>query len=205
LGWSLVAGRWSTLEAQLLISQCSFQPIINSMILATIVYTRSCGAPCSGKLRCLRTARRQRNTTAAAGGPKNPEHIRQRRARAAQRRERPRAKKPKPKQVSIVTAPPSVEVEKVLQTSAPALKPWWSTFIGHLEGVWAGKCAAFNPATAQMEPLSIDQDNMKIKELHTMVTETVCVPKLYSAILWAAHQWRAMYALGSTSPRFEPS
>lgn len=112
-----------------------------------------------------------------AGGKKNPEHKRRRKKRGASRKQADvpanGAARESPKTLPLVTGPPLIQTNHILQPASPALDPWWSTFIGHVEGVWAGKCAAFNMADGKMEPMMIAGDNIKIKELHTRVIEAV--------------------------------
>lgn len=120
------------------------------------------------------------STCTFAGGKKNPEHKGRRKRRGGARKTaggnsngaRPKA----PKKLPLVTGPPKIETQSVLQAVAPTLDPWWSTFVSHVEGVWAGKCAAFNMADGKMEPMMIEGDNIKIKELHTRVREAVRFP-----------------------------
>lgn len=117
------------------------------------------------------------STCAFAGGKKNPEHKRRRKKRGALQKQTGAvgngAARVSPKKLPLVTGPPLIETHRILQAASPALDPWWSTFIGHVEGVWAGKCAAFNMADGKMEPMMIAGDNIKIKELHTRVVEAV--------------------------------
>jgi hypothetical protein len=113
-----------------------------------------------------------------AGGKKNPEHKRRRKKRGDSQSGADASTNGsaavKRKKLPLVTGPPRIATGRILQAETPALDPWWSTFIGHVEGVWAGKCAAFNMADGKMEPMMLAGDNVKIKELHTRVIEKVC-------------------------------
>lgn len=123
-------------------------------------------------------------TRVHAGGKKNPEHKRKKRGHKPPRKKEAKSQQPAP--LPAVTAPPEVSTLKVLQASLPALDPWWSTFVGHSSGVWAGKCGAFNMADGSLEPMTLEGDNIEIKELHTRVVEGVC------SLLKQAHlTWRA--------------
>lgn len=121
----------------------------------------------------LRRHQYRSSTCTFAGGRKNPEHKRRRKKRAPRKEADASSNGGARTKLPLVTGPPTVQTERVIQASAPALDPWWSTFIGHVEGVWAGKCAAFNMADGKMEPMMIAGDNVKIKELHTRVIESV--------------------------------
>eukprot|EP00892_Ulva_mutabilis_P006349 jgi/Ulvmu1/4086/UM019_0065.1 len=109
------------------------------------------------------------STRVGAGGKRNPEHRRKRRGRRPPPQKEAQSHKPAP--LPAVTAPPVVSTTEVLQASLPALDPWWSTFIGHSAGVWAGKCGAFNMADGCLETMTLEGDNISVKELHTRVKE----------------------------------
>lgn len=72
-----------------------------------------------------------------------------------------------------MTGAPDVKATALLQPSAVALEPWWSTFCGHTEGVWCGKYCAFHIPSAELEPLTLDAERKKHLELFTHVTEEV--------------------------------
>lgn len=162
--------------------------------MATIAAVLS-RAPFSECTPSVRVQERRSSVCTFAGGKKNPEHKRRHnyKRRGAPQKEADAstngAAPVRPNKLSLVTGPPVIETERVLQAAAPALDPWWSTFIGHMEGVWAGKCAAFNMADGKMEPMTIEGDNIKIKELHTRVIEAVrCpCPACYRATVSVSH------------------
>jgi hypothetical protein len=134
-------------------------------------------APVTSSTPKVQWHQRRSRTRTYAGGKKNFEHKRRRKKRAATGKQEGAnsngATPTRPKKLPLVTGPPTIRTERVIQPVAPALDPWWSTFVGHVEGVWAGKCAAFNLADGKMEPMMIAGDNVKIKELHTRVIEAV--------------------------------
>jgi hypothetical protein len=75
---------------------------------------------------------------------------------------------------TYVTKPPRIAHAKVLQASAQALEPWWSTFCGHTEGVWCGKFASFALNDAELEPLTMMKKGKEVVyEMHSRVTEQV--------------------------------
>lgn len=125
-------------------------------------------------------------TRVHAGGKKNPEHKRKKSGRKPLRKREAQRHKPAP--LPAVTAPPAITTSKVLQVSLPALDPWWNTFVGHSLGVWAGKCGAFNMADSSLEPMTIEGDNIEVKELHTRVMEMVgsSLPQMLS---YVAHRF----------------
>ena len=72
----------------------------------------------------------------------------------------------------FISGCPGVRETEVLQPSAAALTPWWSTFLGHSEGVWCGKLGSFNLADGKLEPVYLEE-NEKLKEMYTRVVEQV--------------------------------
>ncbi|XP_015938822.1 uncharacterized protein LOC107464421 [Arachis duranensis] len=68
----------------------------------------------------------------------------------------------------IVTGAMLVEVETVLQTQEPVIKPIWNTFASSLSGIWKGVGAVFSPITAEMEPIEIGNKNENLYDCYTL-------------------------------------
>ncbi|KAF3787634.1 hypothetical protein EJ110_NYTH22733 [Nymphaea thermarum] len=61
-----------------------------------------------------------------------------------------------------------VEVETVLQTQEPVIRPLWDTFLSSVSGIWKGVGAVFSPITACMEPVGIDNKNENLYDCYTL-------------------------------------
>ncbi|CAN6486739.1 unnamed protein product [Victoria cruziana] len=61
-----------------------------------------------------------------------------------------------------------MEVETVLQTQEPVIKPAWDTFLSSVSGIWKGVGAVFSPITACMEPIGIDNKNGNLYDCYTL-------------------------------------
>ncbi|KAK4782913.1 hypothetical protein SAY86_007287 [Trapa natans] len=61
-----------------------------------------------------------------------------------------------------------MDVETVLQTQEPVIKPAWNTFASSLSGIWKGVGAVFSPITAEMEPIEIGNKNEQLYDCYTM-------------------------------------
>ncbi|KAL2319861.1 hypothetical protein Fmac_028830 [Flemingia macrophylla] len=68
----------------------------------------------------------------------------------------------------IVSGVMLVEVETVLQTQEPVIKPVWNTFASSLSGIWKGVGAVFSPITAEMEPMEIGSRNENLYDCYTL-------------------------------------
>ncbi|KAL5131478.1 hypothetical protein HKD37_12G034366 [Glycine soja] len=68
----------------------------------------------------------------------------------------------------IVSGAMLVEVETVLQTQEPVIKPIWNTFASSLSGIWKGVGAVFSPITAEMEPMEIGSKNEHLYDCYTL-------------------------------------
>ncbi|XP_062101768.1 uncharacterized protein LOC133807446 [Humulus lupulus] len=60
-----------------------------------------------------------------------------------------------------------IEVETVLQTQEPVIKPMWNTFASSVSGIWKGVGAVFSPITAEMEPVEIGNKNENLFDCYT--------------------------------------
>ncbi|KAJ0970676.1 hypothetical protein J5N97_018635 [Dioscorea zingiberensis] len=68
----------------------------------------------------------------------------------------------------LVSGSMLMEVENVLQTQEPVIKPAWSTFASSLSGIWKGVGAVFSPFTAEMEPIGIGSKNENLYDCYTL-------------------------------------
>ncbi|EOX96497.1 Domain of Uncharacterized protein function [Theobroma cacao] len=68
----------------------------------------------------------------------------------------------------LVSAAMLMEVETVLQTQEPVIKPAWNTFASSVSGIWKGVGAVFSPITAEMEPIEIGNRNENLYDCYTL-------------------------------------
>ncbi|KAK8951259.1 hypothetical protein KSP39_PZI004424 [Platanthera zijinensis] len=68
----------------------------------------------------------------------------------------------------MVSAAMLVEIETVLQTQEPVIKPSWDTFTSSLCGIWKGVGAVFSPFTAELEPIDVGVQNEKLFDCYTL-------------------------------------
>ncbi|KAK3020987.1 hypothetical protein RJ639_047536 [Escallonia herrerae] len=61
-----------------------------------------------------------------------------------------------------------MEVEDVLQTQEPVIRPAWNTFASSISGIWKGVGAVFSPITAQMEPIEVGKKNEHLFDCYTL-------------------------------------
>ncbi|XP_059651649.1 uncharacterized protein LOC132299184 [Cornus florida] len=61
-----------------------------------------------------------------------------------------------------------MEVETVLQTQEPVIRPVWNTFASSISGIWKGVGAVFSPITAEMEPIEIGKKNENLYDCYTL-------------------------------------
>ncbi|KAI4302836.1 hypothetical protein MLD38_038537 [Melastoma candidum] len=61
-----------------------------------------------------------------------------------------------------------MEVETVLQTQEPVIKPIWNTFASSVSGIWKGVGAVFSTITAEMEPVDIGNKNENLYDCYTV-------------------------------------
>ncbi|KAJ4956047.1 hypothetical protein NE237_012830 [Protea cynaroides] len=70
-----------------------------------------------------------------------------------------------------------MEVETVLQTQEPVIKPDWNTFASSVSGIWKGVGAVFSPITAEMEPIELGNQNEYLYDSYT-ISRIESVPSL---------------------------
>eukprot|EP00262_Sarcandra_glabra_P005181 TRINITY_DN1652_c0_g1_i1.p1 TRINITY_DN1652_c0_g1~~TRINITY_DN1652_c0_g1_i1.p1 ORF type:complete len:508 (+),score=79.57 TRINITY_DN1652_c0_g1_i1:146-1669(+) len=68
----------------------------------------------------------------------------------------------------IVSAAMLMEIETVLQTQEPVIRPAWITFASSVSGIWKGVGAVFSPFTAEMEPIGIGNQNENLYDCYTL-------------------------------------
>ncbi|XP_021755227.1 uncharacterized protein LOC110720499 [Chenopodium quinoa] len=61
-----------------------------------------------------------------------------------------------------------MELETVLQTQEPVIRPAWNTFVSSLSGIWKGVGAIFSPITAEMEPVDLGGKSEYLYDCYTL-------------------------------------
>ncbi|KAM7472030.1 hypothetical protein LguiA_010213 [Lonicera macranthoides] len=91
------------------------------------------------------------------------------RERLGKKRGKKRVKKKKSQGGRVlVSGPMLMEVETVLQTQEPVIRPVWNTFASSVSGIWKGVGAVFSPITAEMEPIDIGKKNENLFDCYTL-------------------------------------
>ncbi|CAN6268756.1 unnamed protein product [Urochloa humidicola] len=109
------------------------------------------------------------NDRAAKDAGREPKHRRRRRPGA--RRMPPPSSRRKGKDAGsrvLVSGAMLMEVETVLQTQEPVIKPSWDTFASSLSGNWKGVGAVFSPITAEMEPVGVGSKGEYLYDCYTL-------------------------------------
>ncbi|KAL0397661.1 UNVERIFIED_CONTAM: hypothetical protein Scaly_0214500 [Sesamum calycinum] len=68
----------------------------------------------------------------------------------------------------LVSGSMLMEVETVLQTQEPVIRPAWYTFTSSVSGIWKGVGAVYSPITAEMEPIEIGNRNENLFDCYTL-------------------------------------
>ncbi|KAF3340428.1 hypothetical protein FCM35_KLT16199 [Carex littledalei] len=68
----------------------------------------------------------------------------------------------------LVSGPMLVELETVLQTQEPVIRPAWDTFTSSISGIWKGVGAVFSPITAEMDPISVNNQRENLYDCYTL-------------------------------------
>ncbi|XP_008786174.2 uncharacterized protein LOC103704600 [Phoenix dactylifera] len=90
-----------------------------------------------------------------------------RRRRRKARRVRSAGKRGRDSRV-LVSGAMLIEIETVLQTQEPVIKPAWDTFASSVSGIWKGVGAVFSPFTAEIEPIGIGLQNESLYDAYTL-------------------------------------
>ncbi|CAN1274284.1 hypothetical protein LINPERPRIM_LOCUS15339 [Linum perenne] len=90
--------------------------------------------------------------------------------RAKHRRVKKRAKGNKKSKGGriVVSGAMLMEVETVLQTQEPVIRPVWNTFASSVSGIWKGIGAVFSPITAEMEPIDTGKKGEELFDCYTL-------------------------------------
>ncbi|XP_052192467.1 uncharacterized protein LOC127801401 isoform X2 [Diospyros lotus] len=92
------------------------------------------------------------------------------RAAAARRRKRGKSLRKWSKSDKVMLSGAMlVEVETVLQTQEPVIRPAWNTFASSVSGIWKGVGAVFSPITAEMEPIDMGNKNENLYDCYTLL------------------------------------
>ncbi|WOK98701.1 hypothetical protein Cni_G07413 [Canna indica] len=91
----------------------------------------------------------------------------------------------------LVSGSMLMEIETVLQTQEPVIKPAWDTFASSLSGIWKGVGAVFSPFSAEMEPVGIGKKNENLYDCYTRsviekVSEDGLPTRISKKTNWAA-------------------
>ncbi|CAL2241085.1 unnamed protein product [Prunus armeniaca] len=68
----------------------------------------------------------------------------------------------------LVSGAMLMEVETVLQTQEPVIRPAWTTFASSVSGIWKGVGAVFSPINAEMEPIEIGSRDEHLYDCYTL-------------------------------------
>ncbi|CAD6260114.1 unnamed protein product [Miscanthus lutarioriparius] len=107
------------------------------------------------------------NDRAAKEAVRGPKHRRRRRP-SGRRLPPPKRKGKDAGSRVLVSGAMLVEVETVLQTQEPVIKPSWDTFASSLSGNWKGVGAVFSPITAEMEPVGVGSKEEYLYDCYTL-------------------------------------
>lgn len=92
----------------------------------------------------------------------------QRRRRRRKGRSSNRVKKIAKGSNVMVSGAMLMEVETVLQTQEPVIRPAWNTFVSSVSGIWKGVGAIFSPITAEMEPVDLGGKSEYLYDCYTL-------------------------------------
>ncbi|XP_072957732.1 uncharacterized protein [Typha angustifolia] len=131
------------------------------------------GANPKRRAESIKAAKRKENiwsidneVAAKAALEEKPSGFRKRRKRR-ERKARSPGRKGRDSRV-LVSGAMLVEIETVLQTQEPVIKPAWDTFASSISGIWKGVGAVFSPITAEMEPIGIGKQNENLYDCYTL-------------------------------------
>ncbi|KAI0493859.1 hypothetical protein KFK09_023984 [Dendrobium nobile] len=78
--------------------------------------------------------------------------------------------------IVMVSGAMPTEIETVLQTQEPVIKPSWDIFASSLTGIWRGVGAVFSPFTAELEPIDVGNQNENLFDCYSLS----CIEKIPS-------------------------
>ncbi|CAL9156936.1 unnamed protein product [Musa hybrid cultivar] len=98
----------------------------------------------------------------------------------------------------LVSGSMLMEIETVLQTQEPVIKPAWDTFASSVSGIWKGVGAVFSPFTAEIEPIGIGKQNENLYDCYTRsLIEKVSEGGIFSHIRRKTN-WAALNPFGES-------
>ncbi|RWW18436.1 hypothetical protein GW17_00017581, partial [Ensete ventricosum] len=98
----------------------------------------------------------------------------------------------------LVSGSMLMEIETVLQTQEPVIKPAWDTFASSVSGIWKGVGAVFSPFTAEIEPIGIGKKNENLYDCYTRsLIEKVSEDGVFSHIRRKTN-WAALNPFGES-------
>ncbi|KAJ8513651.1 hypothetical protein OPV22_004085 [Ensete ventricosum] len=101
----------------------------------------------------------------------------------------------------LVSGSMLMEIETVLQTQEPVIKPAWDTFASSVSGIWKGVGAVFSPFTAEIEPIGIGKKNENLYDCYTRsLIEKVSEDGVFSHIRRKTN-WAALNPFGESKKR----
>nr|KJB49264.1 hypothetical protein B456_008G109500 [Gossypium raimondii] len=90
----------------------------------------------------------------------------------------------------LVSGSMLMEVETVLQTQEPVIKPAWNTFASSVSGIWKGVGAVFSPITAEMEPIEVGSRNEYLYDCYMLTrVEAVLPPSGKTSVIHRKINW----------------
>ncbi|KAL0907798.1 hypothetical protein M5K25_022237 [Dendrobium thyrsiflorum] len=98
----------------------------------------------------------------------------------------------------MVSGAMPTEIETVLQTQEPVIKPSWDIFASSLTGIWRGVGAVFSPFTAELEPIDVGNQNENLFDCYSLS----CIEKIPSqgsvSQIHRRTNWEALNPFGET-------
>ncbi|XP_068634957.1 uncharacterized protein [Aristolochia californica] len=81
-----------------------------------------------------------------------------------------------------------MELETVLQTQEPVIRPAWNTFASSVSGIWKGVGAVFSPFTAEMEPIGIGNQSEHLYDCYTLcrIEQILATCQIHRKLNWVA-------------------
>lgn len=98
----------------------------------------------------------------------------------------------------LVSGAMLMEIETVLQTQEPVIKPAWDTFASSVSGIWKGVGAVFSPITAEIEPIGIGVQNENLYDAYTLSRIEKVPPEGPCSQIIRKLNWVALNPLGET-------
>ncbi|KAL5213993.1 hypothetical protein ABZP36_003145 [Zizania latifolia] len=140
------------------------------------------------------------NDRAAAEDARGPKHHRRRRRPVGRRLPPPpptgRRKGKDAGSRVLVSGAMLMEVETVLQTQEPVIRPSWDTFASSLSGIRKGVGAVFSPITAEMEPVGVGSKEEYLSDCYTLSHIEKHADSDYGSMIRRKTNWVQLNPLG---------